>query len=58
LHLAGARDEYYPPARVENYATQLRARARDAQFRSYDAGHEIVPNMRNDIRDWLAGKST
>ena len=56
LHLAGARDEYYPPARVENYATQLRARARDAQFRSYDAGHEIVPNMRNDLRDWLAVK--
>ena len=58
LHLAGARDEYYPPTRVENYATQLRARASDVQFRSYDAGHEIVPNMRNDIRDWLAVKGT
>src|SRR5690349_13946709 len=27
FHLAGNRDEYYPPARVENYAVQLRRRA-------------------------------
>ena len=53
FHLAGARDEYYPPARVENYEAALRQRAADVQFRSYQAGHEISTAMRDDIRDWL-----
>ena len=53
LHLAGTRDEYYPPARVENYAEQLRRRAPEVEFRSYDAGHEISPDMRRDIGEWL-----
>jgi len=57
FHLAGVRDEYYPPARVEKYAAQLRPRARDVEFRSYDAGHEISPAMRKDIRAWLRDKS-
>jgi len=57
FHLAGARDEYYGPARVENYAEQLRQRAHDVEFKSYDAGHEISPAMREDIREWLASKS-
>jgi phospholipase/carboxylesterase len=51
FHLAGERDEYYPPARVENYDAQLQQRAQDVQFRSYDAGHEISAAMRNDMRD-------
>jgi phospholipase/carboxylesterase len=53
FHLAGERDEYYPPARVKDYADQLRRKTRDVQFRSYDAGHEIVAPMRDDIRKWL-----
>ncbi len=53
FHLAGERDEYYGPARVANYAAQLRHRARDVEFRSYDAGHEISQPMREDIREWL-----
>jgi len=57
FHLAGERDEYYPPARVENYAAQLRTRAREVDFRSYDAGHEISPAMREDIREWLQDKA-
>jgi phospholipase/carboxylesterase len=55
FHLAGARDEYYGPERVASYAAQLRQRARDVQFRSYDAGHEISSEMRRDIREWLQG---
>jgi phospholipase/carboxylesterase len=57
FHLAGERDEYYGPARVEHYAEQLRQRANDVEFKSYEAGHEISPAMRDDIRDWLASKS-
>jgi phospholipase/carboxylesterase len=53
FHLAGEKDEYYGPPRVESYATQLRQRAGDVEFRSYDAAHEITQAMRQDIRDWL-----
>ncbi len=57
FHLAGKQDEYYPPARVADYAERLRLRARNVQFRDYDAGHEIVPVMRTDIREWLQEQS-
>jgi predicted esterase len=53
FHLGGERDEYYPPSRVGDYAAQLRLRARDVEFKSYDAGHEIVQQMRDDVRAWL-----
>lgn len=53
LHLAGTRDEFYPPERVKDYETQLRSRARSVAFKSHDAGHEIVPGMREDVVQWL-----
>src|SRR5438067_4756868 len=53
FHLAGNKDAYYPPSRVEPYAEQLRQRASDVEFRSYEAGHEITKPMRDDIRNWL-----
>jgi len=53
LHLAGTRDEIYPPERVQDYARQLKTRARSVAFKSYDATHEIVPEMRNDVVQWL-----
>ena len=56
FHLAGSKDEYYPPSRVEAYAAQLRQRASEVEFRSYDAGHEINQPMRDDIRDWLQNR--
>ena len=58
FHLAGTRDEFYPPARVATYAEQLRQRANDVQFRSYDAEHEISAAMREDIRVWLKQKTS
>jgi phospholipase/carboxylesterase len=57
FHLTGARDEFYPPSRVANYAGQLRQRAKKVEFRSYDAAHEISPAMRSDMREWLRQKS-
>jgi predicted esterase len=57
LHLAGARDEYYPPERVGDYAAQLGKRARDVEFKSYDAGHELTTAMREEIRAWLASRA-
>ncbi len=53
LHLCGARDEFYPPARVEDYLQRLSRRTHDVELKSYDAGHEIAPTMRNDVRAWL-----
>jgi len=57
FHLTGDRDEFYPPARTSDYAAQLRARAGDLEYRSYDAGHEIVQPMREDLKAWLAKKA-
>ena len=53
MHLAGARDELYPPERVRDYEHQLKTRARSVVFKSYDAAHEIVPEMRPDVVQWL-----
>jgi phospholipase/carboxylesterase len=53
FHLAGTRDEFYPPERVADYPERLRLRARDVVAQSYDAGHEIVPAMREDVCAWL-----
>jgi phospholipase/carboxylesterase len=53
FHLCGSRDEFYPPERVSDYGSRLRERAREVDVKSYDAGHEIVPQMREDVRAWL-----
>lgn len=53
FHLAGTRDEFYTPERVLTYENQLATRARRVTFKSYDAAHEIVPQMREDLRQWL-----
>jgi phospholipase/carboxylesterase len=58
LYLSGTRDEFYPPARVQDYSESLRMRARDVETKAYDAAHEIVPAMRGDVRDWLQSRAT
>ena len=57
LHLHGAQDEFYPPARVADYAERLRARTRDVEVRGYEAGHELTPAMRADAKEWLASRA-
>ena len=53
LYMHGEDDEFYPPARVADYEARLRQRAGEVQVKSYRAGHEIVPAMRDDVREWL-----
>ncbi len=53
FHLTGTRDEFYTPERVRDYERQLKTRARSVQFKSYDAAHEIIPEMRSDVVQWL-----
>ena len=55
LHLTGTRDEFYTPERVRDYELQLKTRARSVTYRSYDATHEIIPEMRSDVVQWLTG---
>lgn len=57
FHLAGTKDEYYPPSRVLDYRELLLLRAANVDTKSYDAGHEIVPAMRADLRAWLMSHS-
>jgi predicted esterase len=57
LHLSCTRDEFYTPERVAPYAAQLGARARDVETRAYEAGHEFVPAMREDVRAWLDARA-
>jgi phospholipase/carboxylesterase len=57
FHLAGTRDEFYMPERVKDYEKQLATRARSVTFKSYDAAHEIVDEMRTDVRQWLTQRS-
>jgi predicted esterase len=57
FHLSGERDEFYPPARTIDYAAQLEDRSPEVTFRSYDAAHEIVQPMRDDIGSWLAERA-
>jgi phospholipase/carboxylesterase len=54
FHLVGERDEFYSPARVSDYQDRLLLRAGDVEFRSYDAAHEIVEDMRRDVGVWLS----
>src|SRR5438876_793312 len=53
LNLSGTRCEYYPPVRVADYEDRLRLRAASVELKSYDAAHEYVPAMREDVRSWL-----
>jgi predicted esterase len=57
LHLAGTRDEHYPPAMVSDYAARLSLRARDVELKSYDAAHELTGAMRADVHAWLAARA-
>lgn len=53
FHLAGTRDEFYPPERVKDYERQLMPRSRSVLFKSYNAAHEFVPEMYPDVVQWL-----
>ena len=58
FHLAGTEDEFYPPSRVADYEKQLGTRARSVASKSYHAAHEIVAEMRSDVKQWLAQHAT
>jgi len=57
FHLAGTRDEFYTPERVSDFQKQLETRARSVTFKSYEAAHEIVEEMRHDVKQFLVKHS-
>ena len=57
LYLHGTRDEFYPPERVAAYGARLGERARDVEVKAYEAGPEVAPAMRGDVRAWLAARA-
>ncbi|HVG39640.1 MAG TPA: hypothetical protein VM870_10135, partial [Pyrinomonadaceae bacterium] len=53
FHLNGTRDEFYPPARTNDYEEKLKQRTHKVLVKNYDAGHELIPAMREEIKNWL-----
>ena len=58
FHLTGTRDEFYTTERVKDYERQLGTRTKSLSFKYYDAGHEIIQPMRDDIKQWLSERIT
>ncbi|MGQ0551669.1 MAG: alpha/beta hydrolase [Planctomycetota bacterium] len=50
----GRQDEPLPPAAAETSAQLLQEHGALVTLRLYDAGHELTPEMVNDLRAWLA----
>jgi phospholipase/carboxylesterase len=53
FHLNGTRDEFYPPARTNDYEEKLKQRTHKVLVKNYDTGHELIPAMREEIKNWL-----
>ena len=58
FHLTGTRDEFYTTERVKDYERQLGTSTKSLSFKYYDAGHEIIQPMRDDIKQWLSERIT
>jgi phospholipase/carboxylesterase len=57
LYIAGARDEFYPCERIEQFADALATRARSVDLRVFDAGHEVPREAAPVIDAWLREKT-
>jgi len=53
---AGEADDIIPAARVEAAADRLREAGLEVTYRSYPAGHGIVPDELRDATDWVADR--
>jgi len=58
FHLTGTRDEFYTTERVKDYERQLGTSTKSLSFKYYDAGHEIIQPMRDDIKQWMSERIT
>jgi predicted esterase len=56
LYIAGERDEFYTPTRIEGYAAALRTRARSVSLHIMNAGHEVPRDAYSIIDEWIKKK--
>ncbi|MEW6732300.1 MAG: hypothetical protein AB1489_13305 [Acidobacteriota bacterium] len=56
LYLAGRKDEFYPPTRIEENALALKRRARAVEVRIYDIGHEVAHEAYPLIDQWISAR--
>ncbi len=54
FYLYGDDDEFYTQEQFTTFNEKLKSRLPNFQSRQYTAKHEISPEMRNDIKEWLA----
>jgi phospholipase/carboxylesterase len=53
FYLYSRRDEFYPLEKFEKFDEKLRDYLPNYESKSYDAAHEIIDRMREDMRAWL-----
>lgn len=53
LHIARREDEYYPPARTEQYARRFRLRCDDVEFHQLQGGHRFPSKGGPIWENWL-----
>jgi dienelactone hydrolase len=54
LYLSGTPDEFYTPERIASFPTNY-VNTREVTAKSYDAAHEMIQTMREDVKVWLTG---
>jgi len=55
IYLYGDDDEFYPLEKFQEFDAKLRERLPNYRSKQYEAKHEITDEMREDIREFLAG---
>ncbi len=55
LYLYGTQDEFYPLEKFQENAGKLARFAKNLRHKQYEAKHEITSEMREDVKEWLAG---
>jgi phospholipase/carboxylesterase len=53
LHIARTQDEFYPPARTEQYERRLRLRCDDVEFQLLEGGHRFPSRAGPIWESWL-----
>jgi predicted esterase len=54
FYLYGTQDKFYPLEKFQEFAQRLSRYAKNLRHKQYEAPHEITPEMRADIKAWLA----
>ena len=56
LYVAGRRDEFYPPERIDGNARSLERRGARVEVVVLECGHDFPPEAAPIVREWLAAR--